>query len=71
MFSAYWVTSVVLESQIVRPIADNTVSTATPSGNRAAMTVPKTIPKIIRVSGPETSSALIKSSVFFYRMLHQ
>ena len=62
IFNAYWVTSVTLESQIVTPIAEITVKTATPMGNTAAIIVPKTMPKIIRDRGPEISSAFIKSS---------
>ena len=62
IFNAYCVTSVVLDSQIVNPIADNTVRTATPIGNNAAIIVPKTIPRIINVRGAEITSALIRSS---------
>ena len=62
MFKAYCVTSVVFDNQIVIPIAAKTVRTATPSGKSAAISVPNTIPRIIKVKGPETSSALIKSS---------
>ncbi len=62
IFKAYWVTSVVLDSQIVIPIADKTVKIAIPRGSNAAIRVPKTMPRIINVKGPETNSALIKSS---------
>ena len=47
---------------MVTPIAETTVSMATPMGSIAATMVPKTIPRIISDSGPEISSALIKSS---------
>ena len=62
MLMAYCVTSIVLDNQMVNPIAERTVSTATPNGRSAEMIVPKTIPKIMTVSGPEINSALIKSS---------
>ena len=62
MFKAYCVTSVIFDSQIVTPIAEITVKTATPIGNNAAIMVPKTIPKMIKESGPDINSALIKSS---------
>ena len=62
MLIAYCVTSIVFESQIVSPIAEITVKIATPSGNMAAMIVPKTIPRIISVKGPDINSAVIKSS---------
>ena len=62
IFRAYCVTSVVLDNQIVTPIADNTVNIAIPNGNSAATKVPNTISRISTVSGPETSSAVIKSS---------
>ena len=61
MFVAYTVTSVTLESQIVIPIAASTVPTPTPTGSRAAMMDPKTMPRMRIESGPETSSALTKS----------
>ncbi len=62
MFNAYCVTSVVLDSQIVIPIAESTVNIAIPRGSNAAIKVPNTIPKIIKVKGPDTNSALIRSS---------
>ena len=62
MFNAYCVTSVVFDSHIVIPMADNTVKIATPRGSNAAIKVPNTIPKIIKVKGPDTNSALMRSS---------
>ena len=62
MLIAYCVTSIVFESQMVRPIAEITVNIATPSGNMAAIIVPKTIPRIMSVNGPEINSAVIRSS---------
>ena len=62
ILSAYCVTSVTFDSQIVTPMAETTVSIATPIGSIAATKVPNTIPKIIKESGPEINSALIKSS---------
>ena len=50
------------DSQMVIPIAESTVKNAIPIGNNAAIIVPKTINKMIRDNGPETSSAVIKSS---------
>ena len=47
---------------MVTPIADITVKTATPIGNRAAIIVPKTMPRMISDNGPEINSALIRSS---------
>ena len=44
------------------PIAEITVNIATPRGKIAAMIVPKTIPRMIRVSGPEINSAVMRSS---------
>jgi hypothetical protein len=47
---------------MVSPIAEMTVNIATPSGKIAAIIVPKTIPRIMSVRGPEINSAVIKSS---------
>ena len=62
ILTAYCVTSVTLDSHIVIPAADATVNIAIPTGKIAAINVANTMPKIIKVRGPETNSALIKSS---------